>query len=106
MLVARRDGRPHPVRPATAGLLERALGSPAAHLLSPVGRVDGALEERPDQEREGLRSLFASSERVDLDAVRLLADQVETVRRLDRKIGEVAQDVGTALPVTEVGVDQ
>lgn len=85
LLAGRRgDGRPlGPVRPATARLLERIFDLPITELLR---APELALTD--DSEAE-LRQRLSASSRVDTGTLDLLADQLNTLRRLDRQLGAI-----------------
>jgi tetratricopeptide (TPR) repeat protein len=79
----RGDGRPlGPVRPATARLLEHIFGLSVAELLAPPGNAasDSAIE---------LRQRLSASRQVDAAVIRLLREQLDAIRRLDRQLGAI-----------------
>jgi hypothetical protein len=93
-------GRPASLRPATRRLLESIFDTSAAELLGPPQRpgvADDALQAAADYapttmadwERQAaeVARLVALSGRVDQEALDLLALQVESTRRLDRRFG-------------------
>ncbi len=79
------DGRPiTQVRPATARLLERIFGLGIDDLLSvPVGS-----EAVADPDRE-LHLMLSASQRIDSAVIRLLTEQLNAIRRLDRQLGAI-----------------
>ena len=82
------DGRPLGTpRPATANLLERIFGVPAADLLVPPrDRLD-------DDVSAELRQRLHASRHVDWSVIELLREQLAKLRRLDRQMGaRVAYD--------------
>jgi hypothetical protein len=77
-------------RPATRRLLERIFELPVAELLGPPGQdAPGTQETFDEWERQAadLARLVSTAERVDDETIRLLAGQIETTRRLDRRFG-------------------
>jgi tetratricopeptide (TPR) repeat protein len=79
------DGRPiSQVRPATARLLERIFGISIDDLLS----LPGVREVATDADRE-LHLMLNASQRVDSVVIRLLTEQLDAVRRLDRQLGAI-----------------
>lgn len=79
------DGRPiTQVRPATARLLERIFGISTDDLLS----VPVASEAVADPDRE-LHLMLSASQRVDSAVIRLLTEQLNAIRRLDRQLGAI-----------------
>jgi hypothetical protein len=73
------------LRPATARLLERLLGESITTLLASTGTVadDG---ENPGSE---LRQLLDAARRVDSSTITLLHQQLDAIRRLDRRLGAI-----------------
>ncbi|MGQ0717524.1 MAG: hypothetical protein ACT4NP_09460 [Pseudonocardiales bacterium] len=74
------------LRPATARLLEKIFGEPIAALLAPpktatTGNGDNLASE--------LRQLLDTARRVDSSTIELLHQQLDAIRRLDRKLGAV-----------------
>ena len=90
-LIAPPAGKPSSVpRPATRRLLERIFDMSIGELLGPPTTALPA--ERPDLDawERGAADLtrqLAMSERVDPETIGLLAAQIETTRRLDRRLG-------------------
>jgi tetratricopeptide (TPR) repeat protein len=87
------DGRPiTQVRPATARLLERIFGISVDDLLS----VPVASEAVADPDRE-LHLMLSASQRIDSAVIRLLTEQLNAIRRLDRQLGAIVahEDVTT-----------
>ncbi|MGH3897244.1 MAG: hypothetical protein ACRDTA_03140, partial [Pseudonocardiaceae bacterium] len=81
------SGQPHgALRPATARLLEQLLGEPIAALLAPP--VTTTADENGDPTTE-LRHLLDTARRVDHSTITLLHQQLDAVRRLDRKLGAI-----------------
>ncbi|REH42552.1 hypothetical protein BCF44_11046 [Kutzneria buriramensis] len=79
------DGRPiGQVRPATARLLERIFGISVDELLA----VPVASEAIVDSDRE-LQLMLSVSRRVDGAVIRLLTEQLNAIRRLDRQLGAI-----------------
>lgn len=68
-------------RPATKRLLEAIFGQPWEQLLASPD------EEEPSGHAEDLVARLRDARRVDAEAVRLLAGQVDTIRELDRRFG-------------------
>ncbi|OZM82792.1 hypothetical protein [Pseudonocardia sp. MH-G8] len=93
-LLAPRLDRPAGMpRPATRRLLEGIFGAPTLELLGPP--TQRAPHERADfaeweVSAAELNRLVATAERVDVETLRLLADQIENTRRLDRRFGATA----------------
>jgi tetratricopeptide (TPR) repeat protein len=80
----RGDGRPlGPLRPATARLLEHIFGLSVAKLLAPP--VPGAERDSVIELRERL----SASRQVDPAVIRLLREQLDGLRRLDRQLGAI-----------------
>ncbi|MGH3754151.1 MAG: hypothetical protein ACRDRP_15940 [Pseudonocardiaceae bacterium] len=73
------------LRPATARLLERLLGEPIATLLAPPATVADD-SENPASE---LRQLLDTARRVDRSVITLLHQQLDQIRRLDRRLGAI-----------------
>lgn len=90
-LLSPRPDRPVPMpRPATRRLLEGIFGVPTVELLSaPIERQPRGCEDFAAWEADAaeLNRLVATAERVDAETLRLLADQIENTRRLDRRFG-------------------
>ncbi|MCE7011836.1 hypothetical protein LWC34_54845 [Kibdelosporangium philippinense] len=81
----RYDGRPlGRVRPATARLLERIFDVKIEALLS---TSDPQINE--DNPGVELRERLRTSERVDINVIRLLHEQLDAIRRLDRQLGAI-----------------
>ncbi len=74
-----------PLRPATARLLERILGEPIAALLAPPNTTAHECED-PTAE---LRQTLDATRRVDPSTINLLHQQLDAIRRLDRKLGAI-----------------
>ena len=84
-------GKPHDLRPATRRLLEHVLGAPLVELLGPpAARQDSAPLAEFEANAAQLAHMIAAASRVDDDTIRLLADQIDTTRRLDRRLGAVS----------------
>lgn len=92
------DEQPESLRPATQRLLEAIFATSAVELLGPPPRADAGLspidaDHVPSivadwqAEAAEVARLVALSARVDQEALDLLASQVETTRRLDRRFG-------------------
>ena len=73
-------------RPATRRLLERIFGVPLDELLASPRSGDDDVARCAADGAE-LARMIAAANRVDPDTVRLLAAQVDTTRRLDRRFG-------------------
>jgi len=73
------------LRPATARLLEHLFGEPIAALLAPPKTV-GDDDENSASE---LRQLLDAARRVDGPTIELLHQQLDGIRRLDRKLGAI-----------------
>ncbi|MGH3888190.1 MAG: hypothetical protein ACRDSZ_16770 [Pseudonocardiaceae bacterium] len=81
------SGQPHgALRPATARLLERILGEPIAALLAPPKITTADEGDDPTSE---LRHLLDTVRRVDHSTITLLHQQLDAIRRLDRKLGAI-----------------
>lgn len=81
----RPDGRPiSQVRPATARLLERIFDTSINELLA----TPAAAGVFTDSERE-LHMMLSVSKRVDNAVIKLLTEQLNTIRRLDRQLGAI-----------------
>jgi hypothetical protein len=79
------DGRPiTQVRPSTARLLERIFGVSIDDLLSTP--VASKVVADPDRE---LHLMLSVSQRVDSAVIRLLTEQLNAIRRLDRQLGAI-----------------
>jgi hypothetical protein len=90
LLAPRPDGTTPAPRPATRRLLERIFGVPIAELLAaPHRREPSSHDEFAKWEASAaeLSRLIGTSERVDAETIRLLADQIDATRRLDRRFG-------------------
>jgi hypothetical protein len=91
LLAPRPDGTTPTLRPATRRLLEHIFdGIPIAELLAaPQPREPNNHGEFAKWEAGAaeLSRLIHMSERVDTETIRLLADQIDTTRRLDRRFG-------------------
>jgi hypothetical protein len=92
LLAPRPDGTTPTLRPATRRLLERIFdGVPIAELLAaPHPREPSTSRDDFRQWEAGvaeLSRLIRMSERVDAETIRLLADQIDATRRLDRRFG-------------------
>jgi hypothetical protein len=79
-------------RPATRRLLEHIFGVPFAELLASPRTVEAPQSDSSEfAEYEAgaanLARLIGTTSRVDDETIRLLADQIETTRRLDRRFG-------------------
>lgn len=70
--------------PATHRLLERIFELPIAELLSPPGT-----DRQEDASADELRNRLGSAARVDDEVIRLLHEQLWTIRRFDRQLGVV-----------------
>ncbi|MFC4003974.1 hypothetical protein ACFS2C_09425 [Prauserella oleivorans] len=84
--------------PSTCRLLERIFGIPIDELLSPV--------TAPDQAETGeteLRQMIRASGRVDGAVVRVLHEQLNAIRALDRQLGAVIAHEEVAVKVRQVG---
>jgi hypothetical protein len=82
------SGQPHgALRPANARLLERLFGEPIAALLGPPKTTVPTEGEDPTAE---LRQLLSAARRVDQPTIDLLHQQLDGIRRLDRKLGALA----------------
>jgi tetratricopeptide (TPR) repeat protein len=78
----RGDGRPlGPVRPATARLLEHMIKLPIAVILGPPK------PEHDDEPEAELRQRLTAARRIDPALLKLFADQLNAIRRLDRQLG-------------------
>jgi tetratricopeptide (TPR) repeat protein len=73
------------LRPATARLLEQLLDAPIATLLAPP-RTVAADNEDPTTE---LRRLLHAARRIDRSTITLLHQQLDAIRRLDRRLGAI-----------------
>ncbi len=81
------NGRPlGTLRPATARLLERLFNEPITALLAPPKTTTANEDEDPTAE---LRQLLNSARRVDRSTINLLHQQLDGIRRLDRKLGAI-----------------
>jgi len=79
------SGRPPgTLRPANARLLERIFGEPINTLLAPPKTSSGRDDEDPANE---LRQLIDTARRVDSSTIALLHQQLDLIRRLDRRLG-------------------
>ncbi|MGH3941654.1 MAG: hypothetical protein ACRDTG_24095 [Pseudonocardiaceae bacterium] len=79
------SGRPPgTLRPANARLLERLFGESISALLAPPKTNSGRNDDDPASE---LRQLLATARRIDSSTIALLHQQLDTIRRLDRKLG-------------------
>jgi hypothetical protein len=91
LLAPTSGSRPRELRPATRRLLESIFDIPISELLRPLHLLDGCEQDTEcnDWPRGAaeLARLIDASHRVDEETVRLLANQVETTRRLDRRFG-------------------
>jgi tetratricopeptide (TPR) repeat protein len=77
----RGDGRPlGPVRPATARLLERIFNLNTAELLAPPQQPNNGTETE-------LRERIGVSRQIDSAVIKLLREQIDALRRLDRQLG-------------------
>ncbi|MCA1707530.1 MAG: hypothetical protein LC808_31375 [Actinobacteria bacterium] len=77
-----------PLRPATARLLESLFSEPIAVLLAPPNTT--APSECDDRSPTAeLRQLLGAARRVDRSTIDLLHQQLEGIRRLDRKLGAI-----------------
>lgn len=85
------------VRPATRRLLERIFELPIAELLSPPG-TNGQEAESADE----LRDRLGGAARVDDEVIRLLHEQLWTIRRLDRQLGVVVAHQETVVKAEQV----
>ncbi len=74
------------LRPATARLLEKIFGEPIAALLAPPKTVSTGNGDNPASE---LRQLLDTARRVDGSTIELLHQQLDAIRRLDRKLGAI-----------------
>src|SRR4051794_33888357 len=80
----RGDGRPlGPVRPATARLLESIFGLTVTQLLAPP-----AVDTDRGSEME-LRQRLSASRQIDDAVIGLLREQLDALRRLDRRLGAI-----------------
>jgi tetratricopeptide (TPR) repeat protein len=85
-LVAGAD--PDRLRPATKRLLERIFTIPAEDLLAPATAMkDARAVDQYEQGSVELNSLISTAQRIDRSVVQLLADQIETIRKIDRRFG-------------------
>jgi hypothetical protein len=75
-----------PLRPATARLLESLFSEPIAALLAPPNTTAPSECDDPTAE---LRQLLGVARRVDRSTIDLLHQQLEGIRRLDRKLGAI-----------------
>jgi hypothetical protein len=73
------------LRPATARLLEHLFGEPIAILLAPPKTVADDDENSASE----LRQLLDAARRVDGSTIELLHQQLDGIRRLDRKLGAI-----------------
>jgi hypothetical protein len=92
LLTPRPDGTTPTLRPATRRLLERIFGGvPIAELLAAPRPCEPSTSRDDFRQWEAgaaeLSRLVRMSERVDTETIRLLADQIDTTRRLDRRLG-------------------
>ncbi|MBB3053099.1 tetratricopeptide (TPR) repeat protein [Prauserella isguenensis] len=85
------------VRPATRRLLERIFELPIAELLSPP---DADRQETASADE--LRDRLGSAARVDDEVIRLLHEQLWTIRRLDRQLGVVVAHQETVVKAEQV----
>ena len=93
------DGRPiGQVRPATARLLERIFGVSIDELLAPPTASNAAV----DSDRE-LHLMLSVSKRVDSAVIRLLAEQLNAIRRLDRQLGAIVAHEEVKTKARQVG---
>lgn len=80
------SGRPlGALRPATARLLEHLFGEPITTLLAPPKTVTADSENFAG----GLCQLLDAARRVDGSTIELLHQQLDAIRRLDRKLGAI-----------------
>jgi hypothetical protein len=90
-LVAPPAGKARPVpRPATRRLLERIFDAPIVELLGPPTTRLPSVRSDVDAWGRGAADLtrrLAAAERVDPETIDLLATQIDTTRRLDRRFG-------------------
>jgi hypothetical protein len=90
LLSPRPDGTTPSLRPATRRLLEHIFEVPIAELLaSPSPREQSGGTEFREWEANAaeLTRLIRTAEHVDAETVRLLSEQIDTTRRLDRRFG-------------------
>jgi len=73
------------LRPATARLFERIFDEPIATLLAPPKTITNNRENPADE----LRQLLDTARRVDGSTIELLHQQLDGIRRLDRKLGAI-----------------
>ena len=73
------------LRPATARLLEHLFGEPIAILLAPPK----TLADDDENSASELRQLLDAARRVDGSTIELLHQQLDAIRRLDRKLGAI-----------------
>ncbi|MDQ2880081.1 MAG: hypothetical protein M3Y48_02200 [Actinomycetota bacterium] len=75
-----------PLRPATVRLLERLFNEPITALLAPPKTKTANKDDDPTAE---LRQLLNAARRVDRSTINLLHQQLDGIRRLDRKLGAI-----------------
>ncbi|MBV9444699.1 MAG: XRE family transcriptional regulator [Streptosporangiaceae bacterium] len=81
-----RGQHPGALRPATARLLEHLFGEPIATLLAPP---KAATADDGENSASELRQLLDAARRVDSSTIELLHQQLDAIRRLDRKLGAI-----------------
>lgn len=75
------------VRPATRRLLELIFGVPARELLAPFDASESDRAADAPPESAELNHLIAAARRVDGSAIELLSEQIDNIRRIDRRFG-------------------
>jgi tetratricopeptide (TPR) repeat protein len=79
---------PDRIRPATKRLLERIFTIPVKDLLAPPADIrNPELDDQLRQNGAELGRLITTAQRIDQAAIQLFADQIDTIRKIDRRFG-------------------